>query len=195
MPDAPSERVARRVEAPPAQRFGVEICLECLCRIGRFKPRRWERTPTQMRTNPLDGDSNEGLSFQVVGWPLDQAVQHTERPPEFRIHQYRTIYGRADEVLADQGRLDVDHALPEPGLGVGGTAIVGDERRKNRDCTRCGAPVMATQLIRHPSAIHHQQGPGVVCVHRICMVEKGCMEHFGHTGERSTPRTNVLRGR
>lgn len=65
--------------------------------------------------------------------------------------------------------------------------------RQYRDHVRGGAVVVTVKVVTQRTLINNENGPGVVAVHRIPVVDQPSMKDLGDQRHRRSPRRNPVR--
>jgi hypothetical protein len=141
----------------------------------------------------LRGDECEDrLGLEGVAGIAEGTVQRPEPSDEPRIEDVRFVDGRADQMLAEDLGPDVGHALAVPGPRAR-SAVVHDVGRQERDLRSLHATVSSFEVVRDRSLVDREDGPGVVRVRRVGVVDEPGVEDLVDPGHFGLPRAHPLR--
>ena len=98
----------------------------------------------------------------------------------------RPVDRRDDQVLAQDGRVEVEHALAEAVAGRG-PSVVRDVRRQQRHGRAERAVVVAVEVVADDAVVDDQQRPRVVRVERVGVGGEARVEDLGDPRDRRSP--------
>jgi hypothetical protein len=119
-------------------------------------------------------------------------VQAGDVPPQGRVGELGPVDRRADQVPADERRLEVQDPLAVSGT-VGGSAVMDHVRRKHRHHRATSAAGPPIEVIPDRPLVDDEERPRVMCVWRIRVAEPR-VEHLPDTRDRRPPRLDIDRG-
>lgn len=131
-------------------------------------------------------DAQHGLGRERFGRIAQHAVECMHVPNERRVLDVGLVDGPADQPFIQDVGAEVEHALVEP-LGAGGSAVVHDVRREDRDPRPCRAAMRGIEVVPDRALVDDEHRPRVVGVRRIRVVHESGMEHLVDAGNRRLP--------
>jgi len=120
-----------------------------------------------------------------------RAMQCVERAGERRVLDVGVVDRAAGEAFVEDLTSNVKHPFAEPGAG-GGAPVVHDVRRKDRDPSTGGAPMVCFEVVADRAFVHDEDRPRVMRVRRIHVLDEACMEDLVDTGNLRLPCSNPL---
>jgi threonine/homoserine/homoserine lactone efflux protein len=142
--------------------------------------------------DPLGHERQTRLGLEEVVRAGERVVNCGHGVPERGIGQDGTIDRTADQVLAEQARLEVEHPFPEP-RARRSPAIVDDVRRKHRHPGPTGGPGPTVELVDDCPVVDDEDRPDVVRVRRVGVRRERRVEDLPDPGDRRLPGADHAR--
>jgi threonine/homoserine/homoserine lactone efflux protein len=145
----------------------------------------------ERETYALGDEREPGLGFQGVIDTSENLVDCRNPRTERGIPDDRLVDGGSAELAAEDTGLEVEHALGEP-VARRGSAIVDDTWWKDRHHRAIRAPGMPVEVVSHAAVVDDEQGPGVVGVRRIGVIDEASVKDLPKPRNRRAPGANQV---
>jgi threonine/homoserine/homoserine lactone efflux protein len=139
------------------------------------------------------GERALGREGGLVGVPEDP-VERAELPNEARVLDGRIVDRPPDQALVQEFVSEVEDALSEPGTR-GGSPVVDDVRRQERDPGAVGASVPGLEVVPDRALVDDEHRPRVVRMWRIHVVDESGVEDLVDARHPRLPCANPFAGR
>ena len=168
---AGSEELAGRGERHRLERVGFEEVAQPLRELAHAAGILLVGVILEMRPEALRDEGEVGLGLErVVGVPKS-LVQDVEATTQADVLDRRLVDGAADQALAQQARLEVEHPL-----AVAATRrrapVVNDVRREHADHRAPRATMVAVEVVADLAVVDDEDRPRVVRVRRVRVLEE-----------------------
>ena len=146
-----------------------------------------------MRPDALGNEGQMGLCLERLVGVTKSPVQGIEVTAEPYVFYRGFVDCGADQVLSQQARVEIEHALAIAATRRG-TPVVNDMRWKHADRRAARTAMVPVEVVSDLTVIDDEDRPRVMRVGRVGVVLKLGVQHLADAGYRRPPRPNSLGG-